>query len=299
MKTTGDHLSTFNQASTTTPFRESSALPQTGITSYPVDYSFTPTADYNKIGATTAATANPANLYGLTYNETTENILDLSVPTTIQLDSSWQSDPIVSSSATPYNQSSLQKSALYPSTSFNSFLSPTLPTVQSDSTYGGLVSAAPEISLVSPNTTQNHYQKMREEVPMRFKALWDSIHPLTSGQSGSDLPGHTTAVTSTATTPKSTSKTDVTPVVPRASPPSDTTVKPAHPAPSGDVSLKEMMEIDDLDMGDISNIISVPIPKPMKSSASTSAVESNSTPHQPPPQTLPTLSSFLRGLEYL
>ena len=40
--------------------------------------------------------------------------------------------------------------------------------------------------------------------------------------------------------------------LPRASPPSDTTVKPAHPAPSGDVSLKEMMEIDDLDMGDIS-----------------------------------------------
>lgn len=266
-------------------------MTQTGAASYPVDHSFTPTADYHKIGSA----ANSTNFYPLSYNDAGENILDLSVPTSIQLDSSWQSDPIASTSSTSYNQTSANKSSIYPSTSLSSFLSPPLPVVQNDSTFSGLASASNEISLVSPTTTQNHYQKMREEVPMRFKALWDSIHPLTTSQIGTELQVQAPSLSNV----KSASKANSAPVMPRSTQPTYTLAKPAQSAPSGDVSLKEMMEIDDLDMGDISNIISVPVPKPMKNMPSASTAEDSGTTQQQPAQSLPTLSSFLRGLEYL
>lgn len=305
-KTAADTITPYSHSSTAS-FREPTSVLSPAVTTYPLDYSIPNTLDFCK----QAAPSTAPNFYRLSYNDAGESILDLSVPTSAHLDSSWQSDPHTTLGSSLYQPT---KAPL------PSFLSPTLPAIDTEllsnnQKYGNLssvvqsaVSSQPSTATsasaaaVAEATQQLEFYKMREEVPMRFKALWDSIYPLSTSSTvmTTSQPIQTDSHRN-QTSDVSTAVSSVFPYMPESQASSSTSNedKQEETTPDRDALITDMMEIDDLDMGDISNIISGPLPKPTSKSAPPPENSTESAPHQQPPQTLPTLSSFLRGIDYL
>lgn len=231
---------------------------------FPVDYTLASpslTANYGK--QIDPFTRNAATYHG---GSSSGAILDLSVPTSnTQLDSSWQSDPPELLAATTRfftkNVAHFQTSTLTMSSEV--FENPILET--------------PRVSTAAVKN-QDH---RRDDIPFRLKALWDSINPVEEpcvSTSAADL-------YETHNSPK------VTPV-PVLTTDSELGNRNANVS---DVSLKEMIDIDDLDMGDISNILSIPAGNSVKKTKPT--IEDEMVCQSS--GALPNLSSFLRGIEYL
>lgn len=224
-------------------------------------------------------------------------ILDLSLPTSIApLDISWQSDsPSHHISAKQYQT---KNQIYYPMPTTNEMVrNPTLEIPK------------PKTSNLTEKNYQAFLQQQKEREPVRLRALWDSMYHADETNKNPPILDYYSSVGSYFATSASTE------------------------APNkSDISLKEMLNFDELDMSDISNILTIPggVTKAPKleqkihsNQPSTSQTQMDAMANRPEiaqpqldPQSskarlneleveskhmgiLPNLSSFLQDIEYL
>jgi len=193
------------------------------------------------------------------------NILDLSIPaaSNTHLDSTWYNDlPDPKNAANRY---------------YSKHLPPFQPSTlaMSRQILDPLTQETPGSSVST--SMDSAFETRKDDNLFRFKNLWDCIYP-------SDDPSHDSVSQHLDNLGQSNVTTK-----PIVSPPDANKLENLK----AEVSLKEMMDIDDLDMGDISNILNIPAGS-TKSKPSSSEEKSSFQPGS-----LPNLSSFLRGIEYL
>lgn len=219
-------------------------------TPVPIDYSLNPDIFSSTNGTQMESFTRNA------FNDTgaTSSILDLSIPTSLSLDNTWQSEPVESNSRYyTKNVAHYQTSTLTMSTTSKVF----------------------ERGPIIPNTQMRSaqmYEQQAKEVPPRLRAIWESVCE-TDEPYGSSLA--LAMDDHQFEEPKAIAAVDL--------------PLPLEERTKSEVSLKEMMDIDNLDMGDISNILSLP-------AGATKPRTMIDTLQSAP---LPNLSSFLRGIDYL
>lgn len=157
-------------------------------------------------------------------------ILDLSLPsTTLPLDSSWQSDP-----------PSLYSSTKQCYTKTHTHYQASTTTIRSTEITENPTLEIPKVSTLIGKNYEAFLQQQASGEPLKLHALWDSIYPAEESENGIAIPSYLSQ-------PSMNKATVVSPV-------------PTTDIPSkSDVSLREMLNFDDLDMSDISNILTIPM----------------------------------------